>query len=373
MFKKIIFKLNNRNRRDLSKKVLAYAAKGYTIIGKGNKALYINTPGTRKEISYIIAKDKDKYYILSTKRKAAGVNFDLGYANTIYLRSNKDPIDSIKYLANIAEKRGFLKYFKKEVSPDKFIKIILTKEGFSYKFFKEWFPELEIIEKESEEKLYKFNIVYDDSVKNIDKESIIDFITKASKYVENFGLSGLLYGKIFVIDKLRGSIIALYETSSDLIKLSRKASKKYNKDMVRNFVHELGHRLWEKKNVDKVAVRSLFNQVKFGYLDSDLEIGDVFEDKQGKKVEIKNKEKDNSGSTFYIVKKEEYKRPQTIFGAAFKYMTKIKGKPMTDISIWKPSEYSIKGGYIEFFCEIFAHGLVNNNKMYKDFIKKVVK
>jgi len=351
--------------------VLGVASKGYGKIGKGNNTLYINTPGTKAQVTYVIVKSFGGYFVLSTKRKAKGLHYDITLVNNTYNSLRKDALSTIRNLVNIAREYGLLKYFKEGLSPKEFTKLLLTKESFNLKTFNEWFPDLEQVEKEAEEKVYKFKVTYDDSIKETEKEKIVDFILKGSKYLEKFGLSNILYGKVFVVDKLSGNRIAVYDRTSDMVKISRRAAKKYNQDMGRNFVHELGHRLWTKKRVRETLVNSMYRQAKYGLIEKDLQIGDVFENRDGKKVEILDTTKDR-GYTYYLTQTEDDKAQRRTLSGAFKYMKKIKGKPMTDPNLWRPSAYAMAKNEEEYFCEMLANGLIYNNKLYKDFLKKVI-
>jgi len=368
-FKKEWTKIKKGPYWKISTVIEGIASRGYVTIGKGNNTLYVNTPSIKKEVTFVIVKSFNSYFVLSTKRKARGNGFDITLVNNTYESYHKDALSTIRYLAVLAGQHDLLKYFKENLSPKEFTKLLLTKEDFYLETFNKWFPDLKQVEEEEEESIYKFKVIYDDAIKPAEKDKIIDFIHKGSSYLEKFGLSGLLYGKVFVVDKLKGNRIAAYNRTSDIVKVSRRAAKKYNPDMGRNFIHELGHRLWTKKNVKEGAVNSLYRQAKYGLIEEDLKIGDVFEDKQSRKVEIKDIRKER-GFTYYdiLVDGKEQHTPS----GAFKYMKKIKGKPMTDPELWRPSPYAMAKNSEEYFCEMLAYGLVDNNKLYKDFIKKVI-
>ena len=370
--KKLIAELLKKREYKFLKKVIGVASRGYVKIGTGDNTIYVNTPGSRAQITYAIVKNSNKYYVLSTKKKAKGKNFDITLVDDAYNSFNKNALATIKYLAKTAEEHDLLKYFKENLSPKEFTKLLLTKESFHLNNFNEWFPDLKKVEEEEEEDVYNFKVTFDDSVKGIAKDKVYEFIRKASSYLKKFGLSKILYGKVFVVDKLPGNYIAVYDSNSDMVKVSRRAAKKYNDDMGRNFVHELGHRLWRKGYVDIGKATDMYKQVKYGMFRDDVKEGDVFKDKyEDRKIEVV--EKKGKGSYGWCdVKVNDSDILQQMGIGAFKYMDKIKGKPMRDTQVWIPSLYSKKNEE-EWFCELLGFGLVANNKMYKDFLKGMVK
>lgn len=366
---KLIAELLSKKKYYLLKKIIGIAAKGYAKIGTGKNALYINTLSSKSGVSFVIIKSFNTYFVLSVKRH---YSFDITFIANTYDNYNKDALKTIRALASIAKQHNILKYFKENLSQKEFTKLLLTKESFSLDKFIEWFPDLKKVEEKEEEKVYDFNVVFDDSIKDIDRGKIYRFIKKASSYIKKFGLSKILYGKVFIVDKLPGSYVAIYHYNNDMIKISRRAAKKYDNIMGRNFIHELGHRLWRKGYINKNKVNDMYKQIKYGMFRESVEEGDIFKDRKGNKIEVVEK-KEKGNFTWFKVRINDSKSLQDKGIGAFKYMEKVKGKENVDTEEWIPSDYSIKKNEEEWFCEIFAFGLIDNNKMYKDFIKKVIK
>jgi len=368
--KRLIAELLKKEEYDFLKKIIGVAARGYTQVGKGKETLYVNTPNRKSGVAFIITKTGDKYHVLSLKRHPG---FNITYIANKYDDYNKDALKTIEALFSLAKDHKLVKYFKENLNPKEFTKLLLTKEAFHLDRFNEWFPNLKEIEEKEEESVENFKVVFDDAVKGIAKEKVYEFITKASSYLKKFGLSKILHGKVFVVDKLPGNYIAVYEGNSDVIKVSRRAAKKYSDDMGRNFIHELGHRLWRKGHVNEGKVEDVYKQVKYGMFRDDVKEGDVFRDKyDDRKIEVVKKI--NKGSYGWCeVKVNDSEKLQQVGIGAFKYMDKIKGTPMRDTQMWIPSPYSIKKNEEEWFCELLAFGLVDNNQIYKNFLKEVIR
>jgi len=367
--KKLIAELLKRRKYKFLKKVIGVATRGYIKIGKGKDTLYVNTPKIKAGVAFVITKSGDKYYVLSLKRNPS---FDVTFIANKYDDYNKNALKTLKALSSLAKEYKLLKYFKENLNPKEFTKLLLTKEAFHLDRFNEWFPDLEKVEEEEEESIDNFKVIFDDAVKGIDKEKVYEFIRKASSYLKKFGLSKILYGKVFVVDKLPGNYIAVYDSNSDVVKVSRRAAKKYSDNMGRNFIHELGHRLWRKGYVNIGKVEDMYKQIKYGMFRDDVKDGDIFKDKyDDRKIEVVEKKGKGSYGWCEVRINDSKKLEQKGIGA-FKHMNKIKGKPMRDTQEWIPSPYSIKKNEEEWFCELLAFGLVDSNLSYLKIIKKVI-
>lgn len=144
---------------------------------------------------------------------------------------------------------------------------------------------------------------------NEEKERIIYTIKKSSEIVEYFGFSSLLYGNIIMVEHIANRPRAAYNPGPDLIKLARKAA--YTKNYNHSSIKSFIHELGHRA-------------MEMGFIDRNA-------------CEIKYNK---------IIKENDIQ--------------------------WIPSKYSLKN-YKEWFSEVFSYGLINDNKLYKEFIIKITK
>jgi len=331
----------------------------------GTKVLLTYTSkGISTGANLIAFKKNNKYYLATFKRN----KFLTTYA--IKLNLTKDLKRGLLYLIEFAEKKGIFKKFKLYKDGKDFAKQLIIKEVLHKSIFDVVFPELkEILEesKDMSQKVDKFVIIYDPKLKDIEKKSIVNVVQEASKLVKSFGLAKILYGKVAIVDAISGArTVADYEPSGDFIRISKRAKK--NRNTVRDFIHELGHRLMRKDMVDKPNIMRKYSQ-EVSYAKRKINVGDIFLTKDGKKLTIK--ELRYKRKLFYIFEMEGKKG---LFQATDDYFIPLKktsGKEKDKPPEWIPSTYSMKN-YGEWFSEIFADALINNNKLYKDFVKSVL-
>lgn len=369
--KKIIKALNDNKRYYLIsqvKKVVGITGNYYKKLNlKDGSTVLINLLNKNYDAGakLIAAEYKGKYYIISFKRNKI-VN-SLNISNRLQINGLEQ---GLKILAENAKEKNFLQYYKK-FSPKDFAKQLLIKESFSQKYFDTYFPELKGIlqdDNETTHKIGNFEVIYESSLKDSTKKAINDFIIAASDIVKKFGLEKLLYGKVIIVDRLPGKTVADYSESNDLIRIQKKA--KNNKSSIKDLIHELGHRLLDRGFLkDKIDVIKKFDQ-DVARARREVRVGDIFEDKDGKKITIEDS-KFTGRRLLYIFsiegKKGKYQAPENYF-LTFK---KIKGKEDKQLE-WIPSTYSTTN-YSEWLSEIFSYGLVDNNKLYKEYIKSILK
>lgn len=365
--KKLIKYLIKAKRKDLALKILSKAGSYTTTLKIGNDYLYVTYPTGRGGANLAVAKNNGKYFVLALKRNKI-------WTPSVLLRypGNFDnSVEAIQYLYNDVKKDGYLNYFKENLTPKQFIDLVLVKESLMPNIFQKWFPELEKQTTEEEStKVGRFDVVFGIDLKDVEKRNIIDFISKASNIVKGFGLESALYGKVIVVKTLGSKNIADYVGSTDSIRVSKALAKKYNKSMIKTFIHELGHRLIKLNKVDRYDIIQKFKEVTSYSNSLNIDKGDEFIDKDGNTLTITSFEY-NRGAFNYVFKSSDgktYKAPYQYFIN----LQKIKGKPPEDTAKWLPSAYSTKD-WEEWFCEILGYGLVNDVKDYKIFVKGVLK
>lgn len=364
-------KIIKPTKKKKHKKTESNAKRYYTEIGKGNNTVYINMRSKKEFTAYVIVKSYGAYSVLSIKEIPRATSFNLTHVADRFKDFHEKALPTIKALHVDAKDMGIEKYFKEDLTPEQFTNLLLLKENFSVKLFNRWFPDLKEVEEKDQKKVFNFDVKYDGTVKDVSKQDIKSFIEKASKIVTRFGLPHILYGKVLIVNDLPGIKIAVYDKNMDLIKISRKAVLKYTPEMGRNFIHELGHRLWAKGLVDTEAVKDMYRQASTGHMESSVEAGDVFKNAKGQTVEVLKKEEPaGRGPTLFIIRVEGYKNLQKVPSGYFTRLKKMKGVQPIDPKQWIPSDYSLKNAE-EWFCEILAYGL--DHDIYKDFLRKVIK
>lgn len=120
-------------------------------------------------------------------------------------------------------------------------------------------------------------------------DGAIEAVRKAVGHMEKSGVPGLskaMYGEVRVVGRVRSkdSIMAQYFHQSDLIEILNK--KKFAGEQVRSFIHEVGHRYWN-KFLDK-DVQSLWRThhtavtlAKTDYTSIKVEVGTIIPTKKG--------------------------------------------------------------------------------------------
>jgi hypothetical protein len=245
-----------------------------------------------------------------------------------------------------------------------------------------------------------FDIIYEVDITQRKKDEIKKLLSEVERYLRRVKLDKkLLYGKIIVSKTIRGTVLGLYYSHDDTIKL--KSNVKADKNAIHTIIHELGHRHWFKilNQIQRDNIQAMYRDLKQNkdrkspvsnidliYKDfiKDLSIGDTVT-YTGRKKKFKNFSPYTitkiDGDTIKIASVE---LPQaTLEGKlpAFRNW-KFNGKELKvdyssrdDIFLddYFTSEYS-KTNEKEFYAELFAYYVFGNikNKDVLKFIKTYI-
>lgn len=247
----------------------------------------------------------------------------------------------------------------------------------SFKFIKE-FEEINI-----EDVAVNFEKVDNFSVFGFNKknEKLKSHIKEAVTLLKKYKLSSLIYGNFFLLKKLNKVVNADYHPQTDEIRIFEQTLADKN-EATRTILHELGHRHYYKflDNSSRREIESMYykhlrladtNIEKFK---KDLKVGD--------KLEFDNKPVEYAGIgylsargrkpvyKFYYLDKQgnktdTYRYYKTLADALTSMKADIKGQYY---GTFLPSYYS-KTNAVEWFAEVFAHGILGENKEAIDWIK----
>jgi len=188
-------------------------------------------------------------------------------------------------------------------------------------------------------------------------------------------LSSLCYGKILLLKKLKGSVLADYNYASDDIRL--KASARSSKEQ-ETFIHELGHRWFMKKSSkgQQIEIRRKWDGIASRWLtyeDLGIEDGDVIvkkgkSDKDDKRYKVLDA---GSGVTQEGIVERLEPASERMLGKQYKIKAKvlltdnfsIEGKRIKDVGYqdFVVSVYALKDPE-EFFSELFSNWVMNKLK-----------
>jgi len=311
---KLIIALNRLGEKDLIKKIVkAVAGRYYNKVGKGKDILYLNALSP-SQVVYIISKNNNTYNIVSLKKNTL---FGGDYIED-FLKEVKSADKVMNTVVSKAKKNGVLKFFKKNLSLDELLSIVVNKESFHENVLYKWFPEIRKKQKEKVVKIGNFDVLLGDLPKDY-LPSIQFTLDKSTKMLKDINLSKIAYGDVILVDKLPGKTSAIYSQDTDIIKMLKDTVFIKNwQQPVHDMLHELAHRAYRKNYVDKKTIDDKYMEVYSGWKKDDIEL-----------------------------------------------------------QKWVPSLFSVqknnKSWATEWFSELVAYALLDRNKMYKDFIKEVIK
>lgn len=272
-------------------------------------------------------------------------------------------------IVKVSKISGKLKSYEVVDAPKAF-KILTLKESIPVTLLQRFFPELPTEQEGLHQKIGPFDVIFDHENPK-EQESIQNLVAKTVESVSKAGFSEYLYGKIFVVEKLKGRTVADYHASDDTIRISHKAR---TKEDLRTMIHELGHRIVNKGGVDLSKIKSKFREVLEGF-SLDVEPGAILTDKKdGKKYKYIGQALYSRTKT-YRIKELKTIEGQTVESGDYRvsafYFTNFDGDFKFN-SEWFPSAYS-KTNHEEWFCEILSFALTRGDQLYLDFVKDVRK
>jgi hypothetical protein len=268
-----------------------------------------------------------------------------------------------------AQKNNLLKKYYAHINAEEARKILIQKESVPPEILKKFLPDLfTAIEPD---KIGNFTIHFDNQNQK-EKDAIESLVARTTKAFEGFGFQRFLYGDIYIVDKLKGRVIADYTATDDSIRLSKKA-KKDDSDC-RNLIHELGHRIYKKSGVDKKEIQNKYLEALKEF-SLEIKPDTVLSDKKtGEKYIYLGKNFSGREITYKIVKisdvdLSENKFTGKIYRCSAFYFTNFEGDFKLETN-WLPTAYA-KTSQEEWFCEVLSFALTRKDAHFVEFVKKI--
>lgn len=322
--------------------------------------------GSRKYPTALVHFDRgtNKYSVITLKVSAKLSPYDFGFAQ------QTDTRHAMKFASQIARDEKGLIDTQFDLDEISFLKYMVVKQGVNLSILQRVYPHIKDVEMESVDiEGFKFHPQSEKDLnvwKNIIPTSKRILTAKIKK------LPNIFYGNVFSTPTLRSSnVIADYTYSTDSIRVSNKA--KYGDYGVKYFIHELGHRIFEKflSSAKQDIVKERYTQAVKG-VNVKLSKGDIYKfDKIGEVV-IDDIKFSRSKMNYTLTSVDDSKKRYTITGSSGFLNAepiKVKEKPTKDSFILTP--YALTN-HEEFFCEMLGYGLVDNNKDVIDWFNKYI-
>jgi hypothetical protein len=341
---------------------------------RGAAILVVKKTGGMYEI--VSMKQNDFFYAYNLRRlESEGLRQFLKASNYMDLDSDrknallaKETGDLMKDIAMFASYIKKLKYYEK-VDAKKAAKILTLKESIPVVYIQRYFPEIPFEGDGVSEKVGPFDVSFDHEDKR-EQKSIEDLIQRTVKAVEAGGFAKYLYGKIYVVDKLKGRTVADYSHASDSIRISTKA--RMSQDDLRTMIHEIGHRIYIKGGVDAYKIRSKFMEAMKGF-ELKIDKGTIITDKKsGEQFQFVGIDLYARTKPYKILKVENgVPNPQKSYRCSAFFFSNFSGD-FTIKTDWFPTSYS-KTNHEEWFCEVLSFALTSGQPQFVDFISEVKK
>jgi hypothetical protein len=347
----------------------------------------------RSGATVLVKKSGTKYEIVSLKQNRIWGSYAISYAQAkgvagivpnirlrdvtneaAFLEVLENPSrvlkgDLMQDIAQLSKILGKLKYYE-VVDEAKALKLLTLKESIPVAYLKRYLPELPTDQEGSHQKIGPFDVSFDHENEG-ERQAIENLIERAVQTLGSAGFGDYLYGKIFVVSKLKGRTVADYHPSDDSIRLSHKAK---GKEDLRTFIHEIGHRILNKGGADYPKIKAKFREAVQGF-SLEVKPGTILKDKKDGKTYKYVGQSFQARSTPYKIKQVLTENGETIERGDYRvsafYFTNFEG----DFKIngeWFPTAYS-KTNQEEWFCEILSFALTRGDKIFLDFIKEVRK
>ena len=191
--------------------------------------------------------------------------------NLLYwLNSNEIDLTEMPYQVCISE--------KKTLNKQKLYKRLVGREKMNHATFETLFGEIESgqIDELDQFQHHKWQVIIHEKAK-VSSDEVKDTLDGIERKLGHFK-NQLAYGKVVVLNTIKGSALANYQPKSDLIQLRAKALGK--RDFIQEILHELGHRNWYKSldSETQKQIRTKFMILSMGGVTSKemgLEIGTI--------------------------------------------------------------------------------------------------
>lgn len=148
--------------------------------------------------------------------------------------------------------------FSQDIDKEKLFVFVAKKLKYHPQQFRDMFGELPNTEN-SVIKYHNWNIRIIEGAK-ISIDTIKQFFDEVENRLQPFGFSKLCYGDVFFQSTLNSTAIADYTKGTDDIRV--KTQRRPTETMVIDMIHELGHRMWWKFNIDENLFNSEFRNLK---------------------------------------------------------------------------------------------------------------
>lgn len=228
-------------------------------------------------------------------------------------------------------------------------------------------------------------------------KSIMDYFMQAEAVIKKQGFGDLVYGKVYMVPKnqLKASRYADYIENDDSIRVFDLLQTDIDANPLKTIVHELGHRYYRKTLPigARSEITKKFNELIRGEKKDDkvkaeeIKIGTrFFHPKHGeveyggflpKKATAKTlyARKSSSVHKFFLIKNGEKTTTFLYYKTLAEAMIWLSGTEAqsstglrTSDNVWLPTAYS-RTKDTEWFAEIFAFAVLDNNKEVLDWIK----
>lgn len=180
-------------------------------------------------------------------------------------------------------------------------------------------------------KVGSFTLINGGGFSENEMRSVQELVLKGEALVRSKGFASICYGDITVTTKIHKSYVAFYRIDVDDIFILTKT--KYSKDNLRDFIHELGHRLHHRFLRSKEqAIQDLYKKHKSGYSEGSNSLPQIGEELiyKGEVLVVEKVNSDREEITFSFKDdlSVKLKLPTTVWNGSSKsdFVTKYAGK-----------------------------------------------
>ena len=358
---KIAKRLMKLARTIVSFRYIQYEQKNKNVFfdGRTNPLYYVKKIQDNKYLVYFFDKK-----LLNTYTKYVRISYVNGILNQI--KKSSDSLET--YYPQFI--------LKKEIMDTKELAVFMIKNlnMSNHDFENEFFDKIQNFEEQEDFKKYKYRdwqIILQSGVKDI--EQVYKLLNEVENKCRKF--SELLYGVVEVKKKLEGNTLADYSNNGDYMRIK---ADRADRDFVKSFIHELGHRLWYKflNNNQRFQIQRKYYDMLRNEQQIELNKGDLIETKDGYVVQFIDKTPGRY-RTMLINKPKRIRRFQIGDVIVFKNLNyqnieKINHKKLQMEEFDFPTSYSKKNEK-QFFSECFSYWMIGGlNKNLINFFESVL-
>lgn len=324
----------------------------------------------------VITNNDSTYNILDIKKGnikkiLKSDNEDIRFASFIeaILRFDYDSLSNID--VNFPEYKNDLYILHKNLPKSQLHNILATNYNMSHGNIKKYFGDIED-ESENSYEIHGVEVYLPNFSKNYQLK-YVDNIERVFRELKNKKLGFLLYGKVFIAS-LNQKVHGNYNISDDTVVIKRqKIGTEFSKTIFHEFAHRLIHVFLSDNKIN--SVRTEFQMLKNGFLDTEKKEKILSELKQGHKIKyLGNKDEVLKSERTVTIKENKTKlrelvieNSKDIYVVSYKnidlrvweFPSDINKSEIINFKKWFPTSYSYQN-YEEWFCELFSYYMVGD-------------